>query len=159
MADTARRLQNRDVATTSEPLALRSPAWVRALGVAFPVLWVYPFVTRLRDGFLVPGAVVAVLVVALVVRAVLCSVVGTADGRLTARNRWSTRTFLRTDIRAVGIERPDGRGWAVLLLLEDGSRHPLDVTETPFLGPSLGRLERQVAEIRAWLEGRPRSFA
>ncbi len=149
------------MATTGEPLALRSPGWVRAFGVLFAVAWVFPFVTqaRLREDFLVPGGIVAVLVVALVVRTVLCSVVGTADGRLTARNRWSTRTFLRTDIRAVGIERPDGRGWAVLLLLEDGSRHPLDVTETPFLGPSLGRLERQVAEIRAWLEGRPPSFA
>jgi hypothetical protein len=147
------------VGTTNEPLALRAPVWVRTAGVAFPVLWVYPFATQLRDGFLVPGVAVAALLVALVVRTVLCSVVGTADGRLTARNRWSTRTFLRADIRAVGIERPDGRGWAVLLLLEDGSRHPLDVTETPFLGPSLGRLERQVAEVRSWLEGRPRSFA
>ena len=144
------------VATTSEPLALRSPGWVRTLGVLFSAAWAWPFFSR---DLLIPAGIIALVVVAVVVRTVFCSVVGTADGRLTARNRWSTRTFVRADIRGVGIERPSGRGWAVLLLLEDGSRHPLDVTETPFLGPSLGRLERQVAEVRAWLEARPPSFA
>jgi len=40
-------------------------------------------------------------------------------------------------------------------VLEDGSRHRLDVTEVPSLGPRLRRLERQADEVRAWRDGRP----
>jgi hypothetical protein len=151
------------VTTTNEQLALRSPGWVRALGAVFPVVWVYPFFSQAesREDFLLPGAVIAVIVVAFVLRTVFCSVVGTADGRLTVRNRWSTRTFLREEVDGVGIDRADdrhGRGWAVFLVLADGSRHRLDVTEAPFLGPFLGRLERQADEVRAWVDGRPQSL-
>jgi hypothetical protein len=152
--------QNRDVTMTNEQLVLRSPGWVRALGVVFPVAWVYPFFANpeLREDFLVPGGVIAVLVVAFVVRTVFCSVIGTADGRLTVRNGWSTRTFVRGELDGAGIDRANGRGWAVFLLLTDGSRHRLDVTEVPFLGPFLGKLERDAAAVREWVDGRPRSL-
>jgi hypothetical protein len=148
------------VTATHEQLALRSPRWVRAFGVVFPVAWVYPFFARseLRGDFLVPVGVIAVLVVAVVVRTVFCSVVGTADGRLTVRNRWSTRTFVRAEVDGVGIDRANGRGWAVFLLLADGSLHRLDVTEVPFLGPFLGKLERDAAAVREWVDGRPHSL-
>jgi len=147
------------VTTTDEPLAIRPPLWARILGPVFLVLWLSVFLLqdRAREAVLSPGLVVALLVVAVVGRMLFSSVIGTADGRLTVRNLWSTRTFLRHEIAAVGIDRAGGpafRGWAVWLALDDGTRHRLDVTEAPFLGPSRATLERQAAEVRAWLDGR-----
>jgi hypothetical protein len=43
-------------------------------------------------------------------------------------------------------------------VLDDGSRHRLDVTAVPFLGPALGRLEGQADAVRAWVDGRPQPF-
>jgi hypothetical protein len=154
------------VSAANEQFALRSPSWVRTFGAAFAVAWVYPafFPAAVRDAFLLPGAIIAVLVVAVVARMSASSVVGTGDGRLTVRNVWSTRTFQRVEIHGVGIDRVDGRlgrarGWALFLALEDGTLHRLDVTETPFLGPCRGRLERQADELRAWIDGRPQPFS
>jgi hypothetical protein len=117
------------VTTANEQFALRSPGWVRAFGAAFALAWVYPAFVHPPSGddFLVPGAIIAVLVVAFVIRTSVSSVVGTADGWLTVRNIWSTRTFRREDIYGVGIDRADGglghgRGWALFLVLADGSR-------------------------------------
>ena len=142
--------------TTGEPLALRPPGWVRVLGPVLLLAWVSVSVLQPEE---VPvlAIAVALLVVAVVGRMLFSSVIGTADGRLTVRNLWSTRTFLRQEIAAVGIDRAGGlafRGWAVWLALDDGTCHRLDVTEAPFLGPSRATLERQAAEVRAWLDGR-----
>lgn len=140
-----------------EPLDIRPPGWVRVLGPVLLVVWVavFLFEERAPDGFLVPGLVIAALAVAVIVRLFLSGVTGSADGRLTVRNVWSTRTFTRGEIDGVEVDRVRGRGWAVWLRLADGERHRLDVTEAPFLGPFQGTLERQAAEVRAWLDGRP----
>jgi len=145
------------VTRTDEPLTIRPPAWVRVLGPLFLAGWLSVFVLR-AGGVPVLGVVIALLAAAVVGRLFFTSAIGTADGRLTVRNVWSTRTFPRVEIRSAGVDRAarrGGRGWAVWLLLEDGTRHRLDVTEVPFLGPSSATLERQAAAIRAWLDGRP----
>jgi len=145
--------------TTPAPggqLVLRPPAWARVLGPVLLAVWVGVVVLE-QDGFSTLGVVLALLAAAVVGRMFFLSVVGTADGRLTVRNLWSTRTFPRADVRSAGVDRAgrSGRGWAVWLLLDDGTRHRLDVTEAPFLGPSSATLERQAAAVRAWLDGRP----
>ena len=142
-----------------EPLALRPPGWARVVGPMFLVLWLSVLVVEQQAGdeFLVPGTVIAFLAVAVVGRMLFSSVIGTGDGRLTVRNTWSTRTFVRDEIEGVEIDRAggrSGRGWAVWLRLADGTRHRLDVTEAPFLGPSHATLERQAEAVLAWLDGR-----
>lgn len=140
---------------TDEPLAIRPPGWVRAVGPVFLLAWLSSFFVQERgSGFLVVGGAVALLVAVAVGRLLLTSVIGTADGRLTVRNTWSTRTFARDEIMGVEVDRA-GRGWAVWLVLDDGTRHGLDVTEAPLLGPSAATLERQADAVRAWLGGRP----
>ena len=104
----------------------------------------------------------AVLVIAVAAgsaaRMVVLGVTGTADGRPTVRDPWSTRTFQRAEIAGVEVDRADGRsstGWVAWLRLADGSRHRLDVTRVPFRTPFPGRLDRDAAAIRAWLDGSP----
>jgi len=144
--------------TTGEELALRPPGWARLLGPVLLAAWLSVFVLQ-QDRVLVLGLVIALLAAAVVGRLFFTSAVGTADGRLTVRNVWSTRTFTRADIVSAGVERAGRRGgWAVWLLLDDGTRHRLDVTEVPFLGPSSATLERQAAAVRAWLDRRPQPF-
>jgi hypothetical protein len=153
--------EDRGVTRTDEPLDLRPPAWVRLLGPVLLVVWLWVFLLKDRDGFPLLGVAIALLAAAVVGRLFFTSVIGTADGRLTVRNLWSTRTFLRADIRSAGVDRAggrSGRGWAVWLLLDDGTRHRLDVTEVPFLGPSSTTLERQAAAVRAWVAGRPQAY-
>ncbi|MCF6506794.1 hypothetical protein E9549_05150 [Blastococcus sp. MG754426] len=144
--------------SAEEPLAIRLPPWVRTLGPVLLALWLAEVVLRHQawGRSLVPVVVLTGLVAVVVGRMLSWSVVGSADGRLTVRNTWSTRTFLRGEITAVGIDRAGrpARGWAVFLLLDDGTRHRLDVTEAPFFGPSHDTLERQAAAVRAWLDGR-----
>jgi hypothetical protein len=145
------------VTTTDEPLALRPPSWARVLGPLFLVVWLSVFFFQERDGFPVLGVVIALLAAAVVGRLFFTSVIGTGDGRLTVRNLWSTRTFLRHEVDGAEVDRTGGRagrGWAVWLVLADGTRHRLDVTEAPFLGPFAATLERQADEVRAWLDGR-----
>jgi len=151
------------VTRTDEPLVIRPPAWVRVLGPVFLAGWLSVLLVeeQARAAFLLPAALIALLVAAVVGRMLFTSVIGTVDGRLTVRNVWSTRTFHRVDVLSVGVDRAarrGGRGWAVWLLLDDGTRHRLDVTEVPFLGPSSETLERQAAAIRAWLDGRPHAY-
>jgi hypothetical protein len=156
MADEGRRPEDAAVTTTDEPLAIRPPGWARVLGPVFLAAWLS--VILVEEGFLVPVVVGALLVAAVVGRMLCTSVIGRADGWLTVRNIVSTRRFARADVLGVGVDRAGrsaGRGWALWLLLDDGSRHRLDVTEVPFLGPSSATLERQAAAIRAWLDGRP----
>ncbi len=149
--------------TTDEPLAIRPPGWVRLLGPVLLAGWLSTFLVQeeARGGFLVLGVVVALLVATVVGRLLFSSVIGTDDGRLTVRNTWSTRTFAREDVLGVEIDRAGGRagrGWAVWLVLDDGTRHRLDVTEVPFLGPSSTTLERQAGAVRGWLDGRPHAY-
>ena len=147
--------ENAAVTTTDEPLAIRPPGWARALGPVFLLAWLSVFLMEAGE-FLVPVVVGALLVAAVVGRMLCTSVIGSADGWLTVRNTWSTRRFARADVLSAGVDRAGGRrGWAVWLLLDDGTRHRLDVTEVPFLGPSSTTLERQAAAVRAWLDGRP----
>jgi hypothetical protein len=151
--------ENQDVPRTDEPLEIRPPDWVRVLGPVFLAgwLWVLLVQERARDEFLAPAMVLAVLIAAVVGRMLFTSVVGTGDGRLTVRNTWSTRTFVRDDVLGVEVDRAArraGRGWALWLLLDDGTRHRLDVTEVPFLGPSSATLQQQADAVRAWLDGR-----
>jgi hypothetical protein len=149
------------VTTTSEPLAIRPPGWARVLGPVFLVLWLSVFLFRPPpEEYLLPGVVIALVAAAVVGRMLVSSVIGTADGRLTVRNHWSTRTFTRDEIAGVEIDRAGGagRGWAVWLQLDDGTRHRLDVTEAPFLGPFSATLEQQADAVRAWLDGRPHVY-
>ena len=146
--------------TTGEPLGIRQPGWVRLLGPVLLVAWASAFLFS-DDSWgnvRVPGLLIAVVAVAFVGRMLFWSAIGTDDGRLTVRNAWSTRTFTRDEIDGVEVDRAAGRGWAVWLLLDDGTRHRLDVTEAPFLGPSSATLERQADALRAWLDGRPHAF-
>lgn len=147
---------------TDEPLVIRPPGWVRLLGPVLLAVWLWVFLVP--DGALddlpVLGLLVAAFAVVVLGRVFLSGVVGTGDGRLTVRNAWSTRAFARDEIEGVEIDRAgrSGRGWAVWLLLDDGTRHRLDVTEVPFLGPSSATLEQQAAAVRAWVDGRPQPF-
>ncbi|SEM05483.1 hypothetical protein SAMN04515665_12810 [Blastococcus sp. DSM 46786] len=138
-----------------EPLDIRPPGWARVLGPVLLLVWVAVSFSGESDGAFVPGLLIAVLAGAVVVRLFLSSAIGTADGRLTVRNVRSTRTFTRDEIDGVEVDRVRGRGWAVWIRLADGERHRLDVTEAPFLGPFQGTLDRQAAEVHAWLTGRP----
>ncbi len=73
------------------------------------------------------------------------------------RNRWHDRAVQRDDIAEVsvcGVHR-GGFGKFVELTLRDGPTLRLDVTEAP-LSPR--RLERQAAEVRQWVSGRPQPF-
>lgn len=143
---------------TEGSLAIRPPHWVRVLGPVVLLVWLSVFFLSEPGGrFRLVGGVIALLVAAVVARLLVTSVVGTADGRLTVRNTWSTRTFAREEIAGVEVDRAGHpvRGWAVWLLLDDGSRHSLDVTEAPFLGPASATLERQAAAVRTWVSGRP----
>jgi hypothetical protein len=83
--------------------------------------------------------------------------IGTSDGRLVVRNHWSDRTVQRDDIAAVSVSDLRGSSFrkSVGLTLRDGSALRLEVTEVLF---STRRLERQAAEVREWVSGRPRPF-
>ena len=144
-----------------EPLAIRQPRWVRLLGPVFLVVWASAFLMA-DDGWgnvRLLGLVIAVVALVFVSRMLFWSAVGTDDGRLTVRNAWSTRTFTRGEIEGVEVDRASGgRGWVVWLRLADGGRHPLDVTQAPFLGPFRGTLERQAGAVRSWLDGRPHAY-
>ena len=148
--------------TTDGHLALRTPAWVRTLGAVLVLGWMYPLVhDPPPPGFVLVGGILAVLLTVFVVRASVCQAVATADDRVSVRNVWSTRTFSRDEIDGVVIDRADGsfrEGWAVCLVLRDGSRCRLDVTAVPFLGPARDRLERQADAVRAWVAGGPQPY-
>jgi hypothetical protein len=148
------------VTTTGEPLDIRQPQWVRLLGPVLLLAWASAFLFSDGGwgGVRVVGLLIAVIAVGFVGRMMFWSATGTDDGRLTVRNAWSTRTLTRAEIEGVEVDRAAGSGWAVWLRLEDGGRHPLDVTQAPFLGPFRGTLERQAAAVRAWLDGRPHAY-
>ena len=144
--------------TAAEPPAAAPPPVGAGVGPGLLPVW--------AGLFLVPGdgtddlPLPAVLVIAVAAgsaaRMVVLGVTGTADGRPTVRDPWSTRTFQRAEIAGVEVDRADGRsgtGWAAWLRLTDGSRHHLDVTQVPSRTLFSGRLDRDAATIRAWLDG------
>ena len=149
--------------TTDAQLTLRPPWWVRAIGAVFIVFWGYLFFFQreFRGGHVVIGTVVAVVAVVFVVRLLFLSVIGTADGRLTVRNSWSTRTFQRDQVDGVEIDRANGRfgqGWTLWLRLSDGARHRIDVTQAPSRTLFARSLERNADKLRAWLSNKAQPF-
>ena len=144
------------VTTAAEPLHLRHPLWTRVGILVFLPVWAWLFLVEgdVAGGLTIPAVLIAVVALAFVARMTFLGVVGTADGRLTVRNHWSTRTFERIEVAGVEVDRADGRfgtGWAAWLRLTDGSRHRLDVTQVPFRTLFSGRLDRDAAAVRAWL--------
>jgi hypothetical protein len=70
------------------------------------------------------------------------------------RNQFSTRTFWPHELADAVVDRAErhfGTGWTVWLVLRDGSRHPIQLTETPFRRGFTQRLERDAAAVRAWI--------
>ncbi|MGY1692454.1 hypothetical protein [Geodermatophilus sp. SYSU D01105] len=147
--------------TTADPeLRLRPPLWARAWIGAFLPVWLWIWFSQ-SDGQGAVGWLVAAFGVALGARMVVMGAVGTADGRLTVRNQFTTRTFRRDELADAVVDRAAGRlggGWAVWLVLRDGSRHRVQLTEVPFLPGSTGRLARDAARLQEWIRtpGAPR---
>jgi hypothetical protein len=83
--------------------------------------------------------------------------IGTTDGRLLVRNHWHDQAVRREDITEASVVyvRGGSLGKVVELALRDGSTLRLGVTEVPF---GTHRVERQAAEVREWLSGRPQPF-
>ncbi len=109
------------------------------------------------------GWLVAVFAVALAARMSVMGAVGTADGRLTVRNQFTTRDFHRDELADAVVDRADGRfgtGWTVWLVLHDGFRHRAQLTEAPFRPGFNGALDCHAARLRAWIHvpGRLRPF-
>jgi hypothetical protein len=161
-AERPRHPQNPGVTIADVQLSIRPPLWARVGIAVFLPVWCYFFFLSDHEGAAgLVGYVVALVAIAFVARMAFLSVVGTADGRLTVRNRWSTRTFERHEIDDVEIDRAEGRsgqGWAAFLCLQDGSRHRLDVTEVPFRRMFGRSLESDAESVRAWVAGRPQPF-
>jgi hypothetical protein len=108
------------------------------------------------DGPGTVGWLVATFGAALGARMFVMGAVGTSSGRLTIRNQFTTRTFHRDELVDAVVDRADGRfgtGWTVWLLLHDGSRHHVQLTEAPFLPGFNKSLEPHAAWLRAWIHG------
>jgi hypothetical protein len=151
-----------DAVTTVGPeVCLRPPLWARVWIVGFVPFWVWGWFTFQEGRH--PGVLVwavAVLVLALGARMLVVGAVGSSDGRLTVRNQFSTRTFRREELADAVVDRangPRGFGWAVFVVLRDGSRHQVQVTQTPFRAFFHERLERDAERLRMWIraDGRP----
>ena len=120
--------------------------------VFIPVwLWI---VVQQTDGPGILGWLVAACGVALGARMFVMGAVGTPDGRLTVRNQFTTRTFHRDELADALVDQADGRfgtGWTVWLILHNGSRHRVQLTEAPFRPGCNGVLERHAARLRTWI--------
>jgi hypothetical protein len=147
------------VTAVDPELRIRPPLWARAWIVLFLPAWLW-ILFQQSDPPGVVGWLVAALGVALGVRMVVMGAVGAPDGRLTVRNQFTTRTFSRDELADAVVDRADGRfgaGWSVWLVLRDGSRHRVQLTDVPFRPGFTGVLERHAAALRAWIHapGRP----
>ncbi|TQN41589.1 hypothetical protein FHU33_0958 [Blastococcus colisei] len=147
----------------SQPeLHIHPPLWARLWIVVFLPAWLW-IVVQQSDGPGMVGWLVAAFGLALGARMFVMGAVGTSDGRLTVRNQFTTRTFHRDELADAVVDRAHGRlgtGWTVWLLLHNGSRHHVQLTEAPFR-PGFNRaLERHAARLRAWIHapGRPQAF-
>jgi hypothetical protein len=151
------------VTATEDQLALRPPPWARLALVVFVPVWVWLFLVGARPdgGYPLFAYAIALVALAFITRLGFLSVIGTATGRLTVRNHWSTVTFDRSEIDDVEIDRAErglSGGWALWLRLSDGTRRRLDVTQVPSRSLSGRRLDRDAEAIRAWVAGRPHPF-
>ena len=146
--------------TTAEAqLHLRQPRWARAALLAFPVFLVLFhvfFVTPDGDSSWGTTAMFGVFAALVSWQQLRLAVIGTDDGRLVVRNRWSTRRLDREEISGAGITDMSGFASAVSLQLRDGSGLTLDVTEG--IRSRRGRMERDAAALRAWLQQRPQPY-
>lgn len=149
--------------TAAEPeLHIRPPLWARVWILVFVPVWTWIWVQQ-SGGPGAGGWVFGALGVALGVRMFVMGAVGTADGRLTVRNQLTTRTFHRDELADAVVDRADGRlgmGWTVWLVLRDGSRQRVQLTEVPFRPGFDGALTREAARLRAWIHapGQPQPF-
>jgi hypothetical protein len=162
VTDGHRRPQNPDVTIADAQLSLRTPVWARVWTAVFPVILVFLFlfvIPRENGPAWLGGLVALVLAPVLSWRLFRLAAVGRSDGLMSIRNHWRDRTVRRDDIAEVRVHQSAGSSnRSVALALRDGSIIRLDVTEVPFGGPFKARLDRQAAEVRAWVEGRPRPF-
>ncbi len=150
------------MSAASPDLHIRPPLWARVWIVVFLPAWLWIFFQQ-SDG---PGAIgwlVAVFGVTLGARLLVMGAVGTADGRLMVRNQFTTRDFHRDELADAVVDRANGRfgtGWTVWLVLHDGSRHRIQVAETPFRPGLTSALERHAAGLQAWIHaaGGPQPF-
>jgi hypothetical protein len=136
-----------------QDLHIHPPLWARLWIVVFLPAWLW-IVFQQSDGPGIVGWLVAAFGVALGARMFVMGAVGTSDGRLTIRNQFTTRTFHRDELADAVIDRAHGRfgtGWTVWLVLHDGSRHHVQLTETPFRPGFISALERHAARLRAWI--------
>lgn len=148
--------------TADDTVVIRQPLLLRAVFTAAVVAGIVfvlgPGLQRaLRDGetttllFLVPFSIVWA---GFFVRTILLSVVASADGRLTVRNRFATRTYDRSEVEDVrlaagGLQGALSGQGAVQMLLTDGSIQSLDAT-LPMPG-GRATVEEHHRRLRAWL--------
>ena len=134
-------------------LRITAPLWARAFIVLFLLAWVWIWATQVH-GRPIAGWLAAAGGVLLGARMFVMGAVGSPDGRLTVRNQFSTRTFDRHELSDAVVDRangPRGSGWAVFLVLADGSRHPVQITQAPLLRLFALRLERDADRLRRWI--------
>ncbi len=139
------------------------PLWARVCIVVFTPLWLWIWFMSLRSGEAgFPAWFIGAGGLALVCRMWFIGAAGSADGRLTVRNQFSTRTFSREELADAVIDRANGArglGWSVWLVLRDGSRHQVQLTQAPFRAGLFERaLERDAAKLRAWIRSEPQPF-
>jgi hypothetical protein len=142
------------VTSAGSELRIRPPLWTRAWIILFLPVWLWIWFQQ-SDGSGAVGWLVAVFGVALGARMFVMGAVGTADGRLTVRNQFRTRTFHRDELVDAVVDRSDGRlgaGWTVWLILRDGSRHRVQLTEVPFRPGFNGVLARNATRLREWMQ-------
>ncbi|MGY1593082.1 hypothetical protein ACI79D_13970 [Geodermatophilus sp. SYSU D00708] len=150
------------MATVDQELHIHLPLWARVWIVVFLPVWLW-IIFHQPDGPGLAGWLIAAFGVALGTRMFMMGAVGTADGRLTVRNQFTTRTFRRDELTDAVVDRADGRfgtGWTVWLVLRDGSRQRVQLTEVPFRSGFNGALERNAERLQAWIHapGRPQPF-
>lgn len=141
-----------NVTAADSELHIHPPAWARGWIVVFLPVWIW-IAFQQSDG--ASSWLFAAFGVALGARLFVMGAVGTADGRLTVRNQFTTRTFHRQELADAVVDRADGRfgtGWTVWLVLRDGSRHRVQLTEAPFRPNGNGALARDAARLRAWIQ-------
>ena len=139
--------------TVGPELRIAPPLWARAWIVLFLAIWIWIWVTQI-DGGGAAGWLAAGLGVCLGIRMFVMGAVGSTDGRLTVRNQFSTRTFGREELSDAvvdGANGPRGFGWAVFLVLADGSRHQVQITQVPVRRWFERRLQRDAARLREWM--------
>ena len=144
-------------------LHIHPPLWARVWIVVFLPVWLL-IILGATNGSGVVGWLLAAFGVALGARMFVMGAVGTHDGRLTVRNQFTTRTFHREELADALVDRAGGRfstGWAVWLVLHNGSRHRVQLTEAPFRPGFDSALERHATRLRAWIHapGSPQAFS